>query len=124
MYSEFKGKVVADMEKLVNGTSVRYIVELDKKARERVAAAKQEAMRIESEAESKKQKMLADYKEQAREGLRKMEDSYRAETEKEIARIESEKKQKTEAFDSALAENREKLMDEVFTAVTGAKRRK
>lgn len=124
MYSEFKGKVVADMEKLVNGTSVRYIVELDKKARERVAAAKQEAMRIESEAESKKQKMLADYKEQAREGLRKMEDSYRAEAEKEIARIESEKKQKTEAFDSALAENREKLMDEVFTAVTGAKRRK
>lgn len=112
------------MEKLVNGTSIRYIVELDKKARERVAEAKRKAMRIESEAESKKEKLLSDYNEQAKERLQIMEDSYRAETEKEIARIEAEKKRKIEAFDSALSENREKLMDGVFEAVTGAKRRK
>lgn len=112
------------MEKLVNGTSIRYIVELDKKARERVAEAKREAMRIESEAERKKEELLADYSKQAKEGLQAMEENYRAETEKEIARIEAEKKRKTEAFDSALSENREKLMDEVFEAVTGAKRRK
>lgn len=112
------------MEKLVNGTSIRYIVELDKKARERVAEAKREAMRIESEAESKKEKLLSDYNEQAKERLQIMEDSYRAETEKEIARIEAEKKRKIEAFDSALSENREKLMDGVFEAVTGVKRRK
>lgn len=112
------------MEKLVNGTSIRYIVELDKKARERVAEAKREAMRIESEAESKKEKLLSDYNEQAKERLQIMEDSYRAETEKEIARIEAEKKRKIEAFDSALSENREKLMDGIFEAVTGAKRRK
>lgn len=112
------------MEKLVNGTSIRYIVELDKKARERVAEAKREAMRIENEAESKKEKLLSDYNEQAKERLQIMEDSYRAETEKEIVRIEAEKKRKIEAFDSALSENREKLMDGVFEAVTGAKRRK
>ena len=112
------------MEKLVNGTSIRYIVELDKKARERVAEAKREAMRIESEAESKKEEMLADYSEQAKERLTAMEEACRAETEKEMARIEAEKKQKTEAFDRALSENRERLLDEVFEAVTKAKRRK
>lgn len=112
------------MEKLVNGTSIRYIVELDKKARERVAEAKREAMRIETEAEGKKKAMLSDYSKQSEERLKIMEDSVRSDTEKEIARIESERKQKTVAFDKVLSENREKLMDEVFEAVTGAKRRK
>ena len=112
------------MEKLVNGTSIRYIVELDKKARERVAEAKREAMRIEAEAESKKREILSDYNKEAEERLKAMEESYRAETEKEIARIGEEKKRKTDAFDQALSENREKLMNEVFEAVTKAKRRK
>jgi vacuolar-type H+-ATPase subunit H len=117
------GKVAVAMQKLVNGTSIRYIVDLDKKARERVNEARREAESIENEAESKKNKMRIDYDEQARERLGKMESSYRFEAEKKISKIEADKNKKTQAFDKALSQNREKLLDEVFEAVTGTKRR-
>ncbi len=117
------GKVAVAMQKLVNGTSIRYIVDLDKKARERVNEARREAESIENEAESKKNKMRIDYDEQARERLGKMESSYRFEAEKKISKIEADKNKKTQAFDKALSQNREKLLDEVFEAVTGIKRR-
>ena len=117
------GKVAVAMQKLVNGTSIRYIVDLDKKARERVNEARREAESIENEAESKKNKMRIDYEEQARESLGKMESSYRFEAEKKISKIEADKNKKTQAFDKALSQNREKLLDEVFEAVTGTKRR-
>ncbi len=111
------------MQKLVNGTSIRYIVDLDKKARERVAEARQEAVRIENEAEHKKNKMRADYHEQAKARLEETERSYRSEADKKIAEIETEKNKKIQAFENVLSQNREKLMNEVFEAVTGAKRR-
>lgn len=111
------------MQKLVNGTSIRYIVELDKKARERVAEARREAARIETEAENEKNKLRADYNEQAKERLAEMESSYRSEAEKKIAEIEAKRDEKIRAFDEILSQNREKLMDEVFEAVTGKKRR-
>ena len=117
------GKVAVAMQKLVNGTSIRYIVDMDKKARERVNEARREAESIENEAESKKNKMRIDYDEQARERLGKMESSYRFEAEKKISKIEADKNKKTQAFDKALSQNREKLLDEVFEAVTGTKRR-
>ena len=117
------GKVAVAMQKLVNGTSIRYIVDLDKKARERVNEARREAESIENEAESKKNKMRIDYDEQARERLGKMESSYRFEAEKKISKIEADKNKKTQAFDKALSQNREKLLDEVFEVVTSTKRR-
>ena len=73
--------------------------------------------------ESKKNKMRIDYDEQARERLSKMESSYRFEAEKKISKIEADKDKKTQAFDKVLSQNREKLLDEVFEAVTGTKRR-
>ena len=67
--------------------------------------------------------MRIDYDEQARERLSKMESSYRFEAEKKISKIEADKDKKTQAFDKVLSQNREKLLDEVFEAVTGTKRR-
>lgn len=112
------------MQKLAAGSSIRYIVELDKKARERVAEAKRRAEETEAQAESKKAKMIADYNENARQSLREMEKSYREEADKEMGRIEAEKTAKKEDFDKALSANREALADKVFEAVTGRKRRR
>ena len=111
------------MQKLDNGTSIRYIVDLDKKARERVAEAKQETVRIENEAESKKNSMRADYHEQAKARLAETESSYRLDADKKIAEIENEKNKKIQAFEDALSQNRDKIMSEIFEAVTGVKRR-
>lgn len=112
------------MQELVTGTSIRYIVELDKKARERVAQARRQAEEIDLEAENKKKQMISDYKENAEESLRIMEESYRAESDEKIAQIEADKNKKIENFDKALSDNRERLADQVFEAVTGKKRRK
>ncbi|MCM1054921.1 MAG: hypothetical protein NC394_05280 [Bacteroides sp.] len=112
------------MQELITGTSIRYIVELDKKARERVAQARQQAEEIDFEAESKKKQIVSDYRERAEKSLKAMEEAYRAETDKKIAQIEAEKEEKKESFDRALKANREKLADQVFEAVTGKKRRK
>ena len=111
------------MQELVTGTSIRHIVELDKKARERVAQAKKQAEEIDFEAESKKKQMVSDYKEHAKKSLLKMEESYRAEADEKILQIEVDKKKKTEDFDNAFSSNRERLADQVFEAVTGKKRR-
>lgn len=118
------GKVGIFMQELVTGTSIRYIVELDKKARERVAQARRQAEEIDFEAENKKKQMISEYKENAEESLRIMEEAYRAETDEKITQIEADKNKKIENFDKALSDNRERLADQVFEAVTGKKRRK
>lgn len=120
----YKGKVGIFMQELVTGTSIRYIVELDKKARERVAEARRQAEEIDFEAENKKKQMISEYKENAEESLRIMEEAYRAETDEKITQIEADKNKKIENFDKALSDNRERLADQVFEAVTGKKRRK
>lgn len=112
------------MRDMANGNSIRYIIELDKKARERVAEATRQAEEIDADAQNKKRKLLSDYSTHAKERLEMFEKSYRESAEEKIRLIEDDKRKKMEAFDSALNKNREMLADQVFEAVTGSKRRK
>lgn len=112
------------MRDTANGNSIRYIIELDKKARERVAEAMRQAEEIDVNAQEKKHKLLSDYSTHAKERLEMVEKSYRESAEEKLRVIEDDKKKKMEAFDSALSKNREMLADQVFEAVTGSKRRK
>lgn len=112
------------MQEEISGSSIRNLVEIDKKARERVAEARRQSEEISSDAENKKKQLLSDYSEQAKIRLRDMEVSYRSEADKTIADLEKEKQSKMRAFDKSLSQNREKLANQVFEAVTGRKRRK
>lgn len=112
------------MQSTVNGSSVQYIIELDKKARLRVAEAKSEAERITAEAEKKKEQLLKSYRDDSKKHLSIVEKTYRDEADKRIEAIEAEKRAKLEAFDKRLDEHREELMDGIFEAVTGTKRRR
>lgn len=112
------------MQDMANGNSIRYIVELDKKARERVAEAARQAEKIDADAQNKKHELLSNYSTHAKERLEIVEKSYRESAEDKIRLIEEDKQRKMEAFDSVLNENREKLADQIFEAVTGSRRRK
>lgn len=112
------------MQSTVNGSSVQYIIELDKKARERAAEAKTEAERITAEADEKKAQLLKNYRDDSRKHLEIVEKTYREEADRKIEQIEEEKQKKLDEFDKRLDENREALADKVFEAVTGTKRRR
>lgn len=111
------------MQSTVNGNSIQYIIELDKKARQRVAEAKGEAEKIISESERKKEQLLKNYHDDSQKHLSIVEKTYRDEADKKIEAIEAEKNKKLDAFDKRLDECRKELMDSIFEAVTGTKRR-
>lgn len=112
------------MHSTVDGSSIKYIIELDKKAREKVAAAKKQAEEIDAQAQSKKNQIIDDYRTNSKNRLDSLEDSCRSDADKRIAEIEAQTKEKTEKFDQAFSRNRKALADRVFEAVTGGKRRK
>lgn len=112
------------MQSTVNGNSVQHIIELDKKARQRVAEAKSEAERIIAEAEEKKEQLLKNYRDDSKKHLNIVEKTYRDEADKKIEAIEAEKQAKLDVFDKRLDEHREELMNSIFEAVTGTKRRR
>lgn len=105
----------------ISGSSLSYIVELDKKARERVAQAKKQAEEINEEAARKKSRMLEDYNEHSQKRLKIVEESYGEQSDKRIAAIEDEKNKKMAAFEKAMADNAARLEKEIFEAVTGDK---
>ena len=111
------------MQSTVNGSSIQTIIEMDKKAREKVANAKREAEEINSEAEGKKKQMLSDYLEHSKKRLETVEQSYRREADEKISQIDAEKDKKISDFDKMLNENRNSMMNSIFEAVTGCKRR-
>ncbi len=110
------------MQSTVNGSSIQYIIELDKKARERTAEARKEAERITAKAEEKKAALLKNYQNDSKKQLEIVEATYRREAEEKIAEIEADKEKKLRDFDKKLDENREMLADSIFEAVTGSKR--
>lgn len=112
------------MQSTVNINSVQHIIELDKKARQRVAEAKSEAERIIAEAEEKKEQLLKKYNDDSKKHLDNVKKTCSDEASKKIEEIESEKQAKLAAFDKRLAEHREELMNSIFEAVTGTKRRR
>lgn len=112
------------MQSTVNGNSVQYIIELDKKARERTAEAKREAEKIIAEAEEKKAQLLKNYHADSEKHLEIVERTYHDDADKRIEKIEAEKQKKLDEFDKRLSENREALADKIFESVTGTKRRR
>ncbi len=72
------------MQSTVNGNSIQHIIELDKKARQRVAEAKSEAEKIISESERKKEELLKKYHEDSQKHLNIVEKTYRDEADKKI----------------------------------------
>lgn len=107
----------------MNGNSVKNIVELDKRARERVAEARRKAEQIDAEAKEKTKQLLQDYKDHSRLRLEMLEQSYMAQTDKKLSDIEANKLKKIAAFDKALSDNREALEEQIFNAVIGKERR-
>lgn len=110
------------MPNINSGNSIQYIIELDKKARERVAQAVKQAEEIDVEAQHKKEEMLKEYQEHSRSRLETAEQSYRQDAEARIAEIEAEAKKKTDAFDRSFDENKQALEKKIFQAVTGSER--
>ncbi len=111
------------MQNTVNESSIQTIIEMDKKAREKVANAQKEAEKINAEAEGKKKKMLSDYREHSQKRLETVEQTFGDEAGKKINNINAEKDKKIAEFDKRLEENRNSLKDSIFEAVTGCKRR-
>ena len=103
----------------MNGNSIRNIVELDKRARERVAEARRQAEQIDAEAKEKTKQLLQDYKDHSRLRLEMMEQTYMAETDKKLSDIEANKRKKIAAFDKAMSENSKALEEQIFNAVIG-----
>lgn len=111
------------MLSMVNGNSIQYIIELDKKARERSAEAKNEADKILAQAKEKQEQIFKSCRSDSERRLEEFKNSCRTETNRRIDEIEAQKQKKLEAFDKRLDENRESLADEIFEAATGTKRR-
>lgn len=111
------------MQSTVNGGSIKTIIEMDKKAREKVADAKQQAERINAEAEEEKKKLLCEYNTNYKNRLEAEEQTCRSEAEAKIKEIQAKRDKKIADFDKILNDNRDSLMDSIFEAVTGSKRR-
>lgn len=107
------------MQNAINGGSIQTIVEMDKNARQKVSAAKEEAREILRNADEKQKTMVADYESRAEARLGKVEASYRGQAEEEISVIEADKKAAFERLDKKMADNRDKWKKEIFSAVTG-----
>lgn len=106
------------MEK-VNINSLSYIIEVDKKAREKVEQARSRAAKIDAQTDEKKKKMLDDYQEHTANRLKIVEDSYGKQADNKIAAIKKKEIEKTEMLKKAMDENRDRLEQEIFKAVTG-----
>ncbi|HBH94231.1 MAG TPA: hypothetical protein DDX91_00640 [Ruminococcaceae bacterium] len=111
------------MQSTVNGSSIQTIIEMDKRARERVANAKKDAEEIRAEAEGKKKQLLSEYRSNSQKSLQELEKSCRNEADEEIGRINADRDKKTAELDRKLDQNRNLLMNNIFEAVTGCKRR-
>lgn len=111
------------MQSTVNGRSIQTIIEMDKKARQRVMDAVKQAEEISAQADEQKKKLLSDYRKHSESKIEAAEQSFRAESEKKTAEINAERDRRISEFDKIMDGNREKLKDSIFQSVTGCERR-
>lgn len=112
------------MKSTFSGSSIQTIIEMDKKAREKVAEAQRQAVEINADAEEQKKKLLSKYRENSESRLEAAEKEFRRDAEEKINLINAQRDKKIAEFDKTLEENRDSLKDSIFENITGCKRRR
>lgn len=112
------------MKNSLSESSILAIVEMDKKARERVFEAQKQVEKINSDAQEQKRKLMAQYRDDSESSLKAAEAEFRKDAEEKIHLINTQKDKKIADFDKILEENKEALKDSIFENITGCKRRR
>ncbi len=107
------------MQNSVDGTSIASIIEIDKKARQRLEQAKLEAQKIIDIANQRKVELEREYNRASDERLEKIGGEYRSKAEGSLSEIELRSNEKMDKLRQAMEQNRERWEKEIISEIIG-----
>lgn len=107
------------MQNSVDGTSIASIIEIDKKARQRVEQAKLEAQEIIDNANERKAEIMREYNKASDEQLEKIGGEYQLKAEGSLSEIELRSNEKMDRLREAMEQNRQRWEDEIISRIIG-----